>query len=338
MITKRIEEIDILRGIAALLMVLGHSFISYPTNISTIPWCQAIVHFIYSFHMEMFFVLAGFVYRCTDYSVFIHKKIKRILVPYIFFGIITMFLMAFGGSAVNGTVSLGDGIKKFLLYGGNYWFLYVLFLIFVTYPIIERVFFKWWLEAFLGLALLIIGELEIGKTLSIFTIDSLIRYIPYFITGRIIGVIFCTKKAEKATMITKSMLLCLSLIVYFVFDYLGTKDIIKMGAVNSFIRAIAMCTSLFIIINMILAADKKRNCQSLYDFCSNCGKYSLQFYLFNGFLLTIFRILICNVFHITSPVLIVGGIWIGNVAVTYCACKFIIPHIPIIRDLCGLRI
>ena len=58
----RNQEVDILRGIAAVLMILGHSFIVYPVNIASVPWCTAIGHFIYTFHMELFFILAGYVY------------------------------------------------------------------------------------------------------------------------------------------------------------------------------------------------------------------------------------------------------------------------------------
>lgn len=50
-----------------------------------------------------------------------------------------MLLRAYGGSAINGTESIGEGIIKLLFRGGGYWFLYVLFLIFAIYPLIEKV-------------------------------------------------------------------------------------------------------------------------------------------------------------------------------------------------------
>ena len=67
-VKARNQNVDILRGIAAVLMVLGHSFIVYPINISEVPWCAAISHFIYTFHMELFFILAGVVYHCVCYK------------------------------------------------------------------------------------------------------------------------------------------------------------------------------------------------------------------------------------------------------------------------------
>ena len=66
----RIEEIDLLRGVAALLMILGHSFIVYPIDISGVLWCKGVQHFIYTFHMELFFILAGIVYQCRNYKTF----------------------------------------------------------------------------------------------------------------------------------------------------------------------------------------------------------------------------------------------------------------------------
>lgn len=132
----RNQEVDILRGFAAILMILGYSFIVYPVNIEDIPWCSAIGHFIYNFHMELFFILSGYVYYCYEYKEFIFKKINRILIPYLVFGAGVLILRAYGG-AINGNVPLSKGVLKLLFNGGGYWFLYVSFLIFVIYPLLE---------------------------------------------------------------------------------------------------------------------------------------------------------------------------------------------------------
>lgn len=178
---NRIDEVDVLRGIAAVLMILGHSFIVYPVDISGVPWCKALQHFIYTFHMELFFVLAGAVYRCQNYSSYILKKIKRILIPYLFFGIFAMLCRAFGGVLVNGVEPIGEGISKLLFHGGGYWFLYVLFILIAVYPFIERILNQIWKKAVFATSILILSMLI--ELPSIFMLNMCAYYIPYFIFG-----------------------------------------------------------------------------------------------------------------------------------------------------------
>ena len=187
MIVKiRNKNVDILRGIAAVLMVLGHLFIVYPVNISKVPWCVAISHFIYTFHMELFFILAGVVYHCVSYKEYLIKKIERIAIPYLVFGLSAMMLRAFGGTAVNGIEPLNEGIEKLLLRGGGYWFLYVSFLIFMFYPALDKVLNKcFWLEVTSCAVLMIIYQCVIVT--SFITLNTIIHYLPYFILGRVIA-------------------------------------------------------------------------------------------------------------------------------------------------------
>ena len=189
--TERVrkEEVDILRGIAAILVVLGHSFISYPVNIADIPWCEAVHHFINNFHMELFFILAGYVYHCINYKSYIKKKVERILLPYFVFGVGAMLLRAFGGAAINGIEPIGQGVKKLLFHGGGYWFLYVSFLIFAFYPLLERAFDKSIaLEIAFGCFLLITGQFI--KITGFLSISTVVHYLPYFILGHVLAEIF----------------------------------------------------------------------------------------------------------------------------------------------------
>lgn len=181
--TERVrnQEVDILRGIAAVLMILGHSFIVYPVNIASVPWCAAIEQFIYTFHMELFFILAGYVYHCIGYKSYIKKKIERIALPYFVFGIGAMLLRAYGGAAINGTEPIGEGIIKLLFRGGGYWFLYVLFLIFAIYPLIEKVLVN--IKAEIATVILILIATQFIHFPDFFTIGTVIHYLPYFMFG-----------------------------------------------------------------------------------------------------------------------------------------------------------
>lgn len=88
---KRNPTIDIMRGFAICLMVLGHTDVPY-------------VKFIYLFHMPFFFFISGWLFNSNDVTAFdnlkqyILKKIKTLWLPFfIFNGILTVLNNVFVG-------------------------------------------------------------------------------------------------------------------------------------------------------------------------------------------------------------------------------------------------
>ena len=81
---RRIQWIDVSKGILAICVIIGHS--------KYVP--SKIINLIFSFHIPSFFILSGFL---SIYSQeknifsFFFKKAKRILVPYLFFFLIGYF-------------------------------------------------------------------------------------------------------------------------------------------------------------------------------------------------------------------------------------------------------
>jgi len=83
MIQERIRWIDVYKGIAIVLVVVGHCPISEP--------CYK---FIYSFHLLAFFFISGYTFKLhkdEPFGKFVNKKAKRLLIPYFFFGTMWMF-------------------------------------------------------------------------------------------------------------------------------------------------------------------------------------------------------------------------------------------------------
>lgn len=332
-VIRRNRVIDLLRGVAAALMILGHAFIVYPVNIAEVPWCAAIEHFIYTFHMELFFLLAGVVYSCRNYASFISKKVRRILIPYVFFGVLTMLMRAFGGSAVNGVEPLGEGIYKLVFQGGGYWFLYVLFLIFAVYPWIERVCRGLLKEGAVGLVCLAVDTLFILP--NIVQLSGIVKYLPYFICGRIVSRAVLRDRLISGK--NRWWIAIAALCLYAGLDYLETAFGELIAALH-FIRAVAIITVLYVLL-CSFAADPHpgKGKRLLCSFLTDSSRYSLQLYLFNGYLLTASRIVMCSLLHITNPLILVPGIWIVNMAGTLIACKWILPRIPVVKQLCGLE-
>jgi len=77
--------------------------------------------------------------------------------------------------------------------------------------------------------------------------------------------------------------------------------------------------------------------ESVQMILKKCSKYSLQVYLFNGFILTAVRIVLCNVMKVPSPFMIVAAITIIDVSVTLLLCEYVLHRIPVIRTICGLE-
>lgn len=78
--SERIEWIDILKGIAIILVVMGH--MEYE------PSCIALKSGIYSFHMPLFMLLAGFTAALSmghsaSVGNFIYKRFIGIFIPYL---------------------------------------------------------------------------------------------------------------------------------------------------------------------------------------------------------------------------------------------------------------
>lgn len=79
----RIEAIDLVKGIGILCIVFGHVF---PMTMFT-QW-------LFAFHVPLFFLVSGFTYRFdSNKKRFFGKKLRRLMVPYLCFSIISILLL-----------------------------------------------------------------------------------------------------------------------------------------------------------------------------------------------------------------------------------------------------
>lgn len=142
---ERNIQIDILRGIAMILIVLGHC--GFP-----------LTRFIYLFHLAIFFIISGFCFdnsKIMNYKKlreYIITKIKRLYIPYIIGNIvcvllnnifIKMKLYNIDNHYIYNIKDYSTNILKVLLFRGHTemlgatWFLEILFLISILYAVTE---------------------------------------------------------------------------------------------------------------------------------------------------------------------------------------------------------
>lgn len=295
---ERIIEVDILRGIAVICMIIGHSILRYPVDISEVTVCHALEYFIFTFHMELFFVLAGYVYRCKNYNEYILGKVERIFVPYAFFGVVNALLHVYGGNFINGTESLTDSINKVLLYGGEYWFLYTIFIMYAIFPLIEEISSSWKYMIGIMICCSILADIIKAKT---FCISLVLYYLPFFAFGYVLrnygnSII---KSLDRLRLKQIVLIIMLCVLLFAVTDSLYNAFSISIIHI---MRALSVILAIYLISKIVAKKTDKTVVVRVLQHCSN---YSLQIYLFNGFLLVLYRVLICNILKITNPFLIV---------------------------------
>lgn len=110
---KRINWIDLYKGILILLVLIGH--ISQNKYVNT---------FIYSFHMPAFFFISGYLYKTKQR--FVKQKFKSIMIPYFFFAIITyLYWVYIERKLRNQTQNIFEtGINILFMRGGNAEYIY----------------------------------------------------------------------------------------------------------------------------------------------------------------------------------------------------------------------
>lgn len=133
--SDRIRQIDIVKGIAIILVVIGHS-IPDAMAVGGIanPYVRLLHSIIYSFHMPLFFIISGYFLK-TDHmegiGQLIWKKFNRLMVPYFFVGLTYAPFKFLLSKFANDPLKVGDMWK--ILIGknpdGELWFLYSLFII-----------------------------------------------------------------------------------------------------------------------------------------------------------------------------------------------------------------
>ena len=139
-ISKRIEYIDIARGIGILLVVLGHNDFA---QISPLGY-----RLIYSFHMPLFFFLSGYFLNVSiPFVDFLKKRFNSLLKPYLF----TVFLIYFTSISFGkmGLVTAFQRIAKALYASTIYidwvqlWFLPHLFVVSLYAFLFLMIFNRW---------------------------------------------------------------------------------------------------------------------------------------------------------------------------------------------------
>lgn len=193
---RALNQYDILKASAILLVVFGHITILYNQNlhpeVDTAFW-EKVTLAIYIFHMPLFMAISGAIYQIgfskgkyRGFSKFVHSKILRIIVPYICIGLFVLIPTLVICNKEMGFLQPSIYWKMLIgIDNRHLWFLLALFWIFLFQYASDYVKIPTWL--LFCLTTITASILSIFDVWSnVLDISQAIHYWPYFIMGILI--------------------------------------------------------------------------------------------------------------------------------------------------------
>jgi fucose 4-O-acetylase-like acetyltransferase len=293
-----LTNITVLQFMGILLVIIGHC------GGQSIPqWFQIVVKYIYSFHMQLFFSISGFLWlenesRTGQYDIqaVIKKKVNRLLLPYVSISTIAFPIKAILSNLAYRSVNINltSYINNIIFPWNNviifFWFLPTLFLIFFIAtlfllnknPSIKYLFMIFVLSIIVSI---LVKNINIHSIYNIFGIISALRYFPYFILGMVLlkyDRYFDDKKVSYKIIFSCSMYIAMA--------------VLQIGIKSIDLSMIIAFMGIFASFN-IASCFKGKN---IHFFVALIGKYSYQIYLLSWFPQILIRI-ICfdrNIFEV----------------------------------------
>lgn len=296
---QRLVEIDIVKGIAMLTVLWHHSFILYPIYMLDIPWCQHARAINGTFFMNVFFLVSGYLFAFSKKRAkaeILKSKLMRLMVPFLSFSAVALGMKLIAPSLVNRKVeSVGSYMESLLLGGGELWFVYVLFMLFLIWPWILR-------YSNIKLILVIVTVLLMADILiprcmmnNVFLCKRVIHFSIFYVAG------YAMKEVSRKWLDNSKLFLVFSLL--FVLLCCIFVRSIHIPYVSGYINAFVGCGFIWML------SYRLKEMHVVGDTLSFVGKYSLPFYWLNGFVLVVARTIVVKGLHFGSSVAIVLSIF-----------------------------
>lgn len=212
----RLAWLDIMKGIGIILVVMGHVYSN-----------KMIFNWLYSFHMPLFFIAAGWLYKKKEISVDVKRRLKTIIIPYYAFGLLILlywqfFERRFRDSDLSFVRSLRGlllGQYSYLDFNVHLWFLPCFFVIVVLYNIL----FNFGGKKAVCITSIVFSIIYIFVPMSEmpFGFNRVFKYIGFYFLGNILSEIKLDKLILKQGKVIKLVLFAMLMGANFLLSYFG---------------------------------------------------------------------------------------------------------------------
>ncbi|MEA3467359.1 MAG: acyltransferase [Thermodesulfobacteriota bacterium] len=307
---QRISWVDYAKGIAIILVVYAHLLssglhagLAIPENFFLLSDST-----VYSFHMPLFFFLAGLFARQSllkrgSWKFFV-SKFRFIAYPYLLWSFLqgTVELM-FSKQSHRG-ITVADLFTIPYLPLAQFWFLYAIFLMYAVYAFLS------YLGKFAPVILLVLAWILFFNPISseVMALHGFSTGFLFFILGLLIKEYFAYVERSSIPFSITLVLFCLLMgSTYTAFEYLIEPTRLTDGS-HPFYFLFLACVGILFCIGLAQYLAKKKCCTVIKTF----GIYSIQIYLVHMLAGVAVRIALLNFLSIENPVLhMIAGVSAG---------------------------
>lgn len=189
-------------------------------------------------------------------------------------------------------------ITNALLYGGDKWFVYTLFIIFLLLIPFRNILKNKWVD--LGLIVVLIVVYFLDFLPELFALDKVFHFMVFFIAGYALNEYYPN---------IKQWALKYWWIIYVAFIVAHVVFIETLCKIPFVFRFILPFTGTLGVMTMAFQLEKVLEKSKVARYIEYCGKYSLQFYLFT-FCYPLIRWGVVSVLHVTNPFVILISVFV----------------------------
>ncbi len=170
---KRSAYLDIIRGLASVLVIFGHTIADFrgQTNLITGAYYEnPLYRAVYSFHMPLFALVSGYLFYFSvvkyDTSSLLKKRLAQIIVPLFFYDTLSYLLL-------NHQWTLSGYL---LVLQGRYWFLWAILGLSIGFALVHR----WFADNPWVYALVFVLTFLVPNGFKIIDLSKLFFLYPFF--------------------------------------------------------------------------------------------------------------------------------------------------------------
>lgn len=177
---ERVHWIDIAKGLGIIAVVIGHIYHD-----------EIIYNWLYSFHMPLFFFVAGYLYKQKDMLPDLKRRVQTIAIPYFSLGSIVLLYWAllerrFRDSTMGvfeSVVGFISGEFRYLDFNVHLWFLPCFFVTVCLYNILRNIGGK--KATYITAIIMSIVFLVVDIPDLVWGIDRVFKYIGFYAIGNL---------------------------------------------------------------------------------------------------------------------------------------------------------